>query len=206
MRVVNLILTALFVFTMSSYFQADTSHPLTVSIKLEKEYQRKFANTKLSKRIYGIKGDTLFQTKYDIQINLNNNSEKSVFIWLMTCSWLDNFLVNNEYIDLEGQGCDSNFPHLVEIKSGETKSYFTTISRDIKFENDKGKGNWPQVLTTKLGLITIVNLHDPKFENTFGYYSAMEDKSCWNIIWSNPLYLLSEKEATPDPIEFDIRN
>ncbi|MEI9912856.1 MAG: hypothetical protein WDO71_26365 [Bacteroidota bacterium] len=122
----------------------------------------------------------------------------------MTCSWLDNFLVNNNYIDLEGQECDSNFPELVEIKPGETKTFITTASKSLKFDYDKQKGNWPQVQTTKLGLITIANLYEPKLDNVFGYSLAMEDKSCWKVIWSNPLYLLSEKEATPDPITFDI--
>jgi hypothetical protein len=105
---------------------------------------------------------------------------------------------------LEGQNCDHNFPELVEIKPGQTKTLLTTASKSLKFDYDKQMGNWPQVQTTKFGLITIANLYDPKPDGVFGYTLAMEDKSAWKIIWINPLYLLSEKEATPDPITFDI--
>jgi hypothetical protein len=123
----------------------------------------------------------------------------------MTCSWLDNFLVNNNYIDLQGQECDNNFPHTVEFKAGETKKYYTTISRSLNF-NYAEKGDWPKVPATRLGLITIGNLYKAKIDYAGGYFLAMEDKSCWKIIWSNPLYLLSKKEATPDPLTFDIYN
>lgn len=207
MKAFNLILAALFLFTIDCYSQGDSTCPLTMSIKLEKTYQIKFLNSEYYQKLYAFKGDSLNQTMYDIQINLKNTSKKSVFIWLMTCSWLDNFLVNNNYIGIGGQACDSNFPNNVEIKPDEIKTFFTTISKSLKFDYDKHLGNFPQVQTTKLGLITISNLYERNLLNgTFGYELAMEDKSCWKIIWSNPLYLLSEKEAIPDPIIFDIKN
>jgi hypothetical protein len=32
----------------------------------------------------------------------------------------------------------------------------------------------------------------------------MEDESRWKMVWSNPLYLLTEKEANPDPVQISI--
>jgi hypothetical protein len=203
MKVCNFSFIALFVFANICYSQTDSTCPLTVFVKLEKKYQIKLSSKDFDKDIYAITGDSLLQTKYDIQINLTNTSKRTVFISLMTCSWLDNFLVNNNYIELEGQNCDNNFAEAVEFKSGETKKYFTTIWRSLKFDFAE-KGRFSKVPTTKLGLITIGSLFESKLDYAGGYYLAMEDKSCWKIIWSNPLYLLSEKEATSDPIIFDI--
>jgi hypothetical protein len=202
---IGILIIALILSATTTYSQTDSICPLTMSVKLEKTYQVKYQNTKLLKKRYAYKGDSLSQTLYDIQISLNNISKKPVFFWLMSCSWWDNFLVNNNYISFEYLGCDSNFPDLIEIKPGETKTLSVTASKSLKFDYDKNLGNWPQVPTTKLGLITIANLYEPTQGNVFGYSLSMEDKSSWKIIWSNPLYLLSGKEARPDPITFDVK-
>jgi hypothetical protein len=191
--------------TTTGYSQADSTCPLTMFIKLEKVHKIRISSKNLDKEKYAIKGDSIIRTKYDIQINLTNTSKKTVFISLMTCSWSDNFLVNNNYMRLEGQDCDHNFPGSVEFKAGETKKYIATLWKSLEVEYPQ-EGAWPKVPTTKLGLITLGNLYEQKLDYDGGYFLAMEDKSCWKIIWSNPLYLLSKKEATPDPITFDIDN
>jgi hypothetical protein len=191
------------------FAQHDTSYPLTLNIAIEKEYNQKFSKRSfaydIERGLYNIKKDSVTQKQYDIKVEIKNNSEKSVFIWLMSCSWEDNFEINNNYISLKGHSCDKNIPHLIEIKKGESKIYKTTLSKSIKFDYPcenciYGK----QVETSKLGLIIIDDIFKPKSEG-FGEYSlAMEDKSLWKRIWSNPLYLLTENELNPKPMEIPV--
>jgi hypothetical protein len=61
-----------------------------------------------------------------------------------------------------------------------------------------------QVETTKLGLVIIDDIYKPKLDGFFEYDLAMEDESRWKMVWSNPLYLLTEKEANPDPVQIPI--
>jgi hypothetical protein len=118
---------------------------------------------------------------------------KPVYIYLMSCSWEENFLINNNYINFKGHDCDKNIPTIVEIKPSETKTYNTTLVKSIKFDYSPqycvyGK----QVETTKLGLIIINDLF-LKNITSFDYDLLMEDMSKWTIIWSNPLYLLGKQ-------------
>jgi hypothetical protein len=104
---------------------------------------------------------------------------------------------------LIGEECDNNFPHIVEFKAGESKSFKTTLAKSMKL-NYKCDGctGFPQVETTKLGLIIVDDIFRRKPFNN--YFLAMEDKSVWKIVWSNSLYLLTEDEAHPKPLEFGI--
>ena len=115
----------------------------------------------------------------------------------MSCSWEDNFLVNNNYINMEGHDCPKNIPTLVEIKPGESKSYSTTLIKSIKFDYPcKYCVYGRQVETTKIGLIVISDITKPSSND---YFRNMEDKSKWKIYWSNPLYLL-DKQPEPKTI------
>ena len=139
---------------------------------------------------------------YDITLCIKNMSDSTVAFTLMTCSWADNFIVNNKYIDFVGRGCDNNFPATVKLKPGESRIYTTTLKKSMEFDY-KGDGctGFPRVETTKLGLIII---DDSSSRTLFDYFIAMEDKSAWKIVWSNPLYLLTEDEAHPKPLQFGI--
>ncbi len=187
------------------FAQQDTSYALAINIRIEKEYDLKFSKKDFSYEIsrghYNITTDSVKQTQYDIKIEIKNNSNKAAFIWLMTCSWEDNFQFNNNYIYFYRDGCDSNFPELRKIDSGESKIYEISIRKSIKFEYPCEYCIYgPQVETTKLGLIIIDDLFEPKLDAFLGYKLAMEDKSLWRIIWSNPLYLLTKNELSPKPV------
>ncbi len=197
---------AIIIFLSSNCFsQNDSTLLITVNIKVEKEYEltrgkEAYATTA---RDYGydITSDSVNQKYYDITVEIKNTSVKPIHIWLMTCSWEDNFIVNNNYMSIKMRPCDHNFPTPVEFKPGESKVYQTTLMKSIKFDYPCQNCIYgPQVETTKLGLIIIDDIFKNKL-GMFGYDLCMEDKSKWRIVWSNPLYLFGKQ---PEPVRFDV--
>jgi hypothetical protein len=175
--------------------------PIDVYIIVTKEYTS--SNPKgYYKQIYpytqlSIPGDSAQEKRYDINLIIKNNSTKDIYIPLMTCSWSDGFIVNNNYIFISGENCDRNFETIVKFKPGQSRTYRTTLFKSIKFDYaPEGTIYGPQVETTKLGLIIISDIFKEDAFKTLNYTVAMGDKSKWQIVWSNPLYLLGKQPAT----------
>ena len=175
----------------------DPPLPITVNIKVEKEYELKENKDNyaaiIRENYYVVNSDSVRQPYFDINLVISNTSNNSISIWLMKCSYYHNFIINNNYISIKGHGCDSNYPILVKFKPGESKKYKFTLARSIKFDYPCEHCNYgPQVETTKLGLIIIDDIFESKMR-VFDYAIAMNDKSKWRIVWSNPLQLLDKQ-------------
>ncbi len=186
------------------------SLPVAINIKVDKEYfityskKGHYIKDVIRENNYVVKSDSIRQKVFDISLTIKNNSNKIVMIWLMTCSWEDNFIVNNNYISFRGHNCDHNFQKLVEFKPSESKTYTSTLTKSIKFDYPCEYCIYgSQVETTKLGLIIIDDIFNHNL-SMLSYHNAMEDKSKWKIIWSNSLYLLTESEAHPKPVQIPI--
>jgi hypothetical protein len=198
MKKIFLLLSSAVFFSASCIATEDSTDAIKVEIKIIKEYELKSPKRDYIYEIrtngYQVKTDSVKQKRYDIEVAIKNTSDKPVYIWLMTCSWFDNFQFNNNYMSIEESGCDHNKPRLVEIKPGGARIYETTLSRSIKFDYPcKYCVYGQQVETTKMGLIIINNIFRQKEEGFLGYHLLMMDKSSWKIIWSNPLYLLGKQ-------------
>ena len=187
----------IFILSISSvcYLHAqNVSDSLIVEIKVKKEYfvthSKKFAEVIYRYENLDITKDSVAEKRFDIELTIKNASKSSMFIWLMSCSWEDNFFVNNNYIFIAGHDCDKNIPTIVEIKPDESKIYNTTLVKSIKFDYPcKNCIYGRQVEETKLGLILISDITKRDYIN---YTLSMEDKSKWKIIWSNSLPLLGK--------------
>jgi hypothetical protein len=206
----KLILFLILIFQLNECFAQCDSLPISVTIKVDKEYVKTYSKRSgrfadaIRRKIYVVKSDSIKEKQFDITLTLKNTSDTIISISLMTCSWEDNFIVNNKYIYLAGQECDNNFPTLVEFKPGESKVYTTTLIKSIKFDYPcDGCTGFPPVEATKLGLIIINDVFNRKPER-MNYFLGMGDKSTWTIVWSNALYLLTESEAHPKPLEFSV--
>jgi hypothetical protein len=191
-----------------NFSQEIKESPLEVELSLTKQYERTFGKNDfyfgLEHNGYEVTGDSLKQHFFDIKLTIKNNSKKSIYLWLMSCSWEDNFLINNEYMFFDIHGCNKNNPQRIEIKAGKSREYNTTIKKSIKFDNPcKGCIYGKQVETTKLGLIVI---NDPSKEEYIEYTTYVTDKSKWEIYWSNPLYLLTPNELNPTPMTIPVYN
>lgn len=206
----RLILSLILILQLSACLAQCDSIPISFKIKVDKEYVRTFSKHSvmfadaIRRKVYVVKSDSIKQKEFDITLTLTNTSDTIISISLMTCSWEDNFIINNDYISFWGQECDSNFPTLVEFKPGETKVYTTKLIKSIKFDYPcDGCTGFPTTEATKLGLIIINDVYNRKPERV-NYFLGMADKSMWTIVWSNALYLLTESEAHPKPLEFSI--
>jgi len=129
--------------------------------------------------------DTLKHEGYDIQLSIVNKSDKPIYFWLMTCSWEDNFIINNDYMEYVGGACTRNFPKIMHIKQNDSIVAKTSI---VRWQYH----TFGQLLNnTRFGFIYI---DTNKCKNDDGYMEIMWDKSKQdNIIWSNPLYLSKKK-------------
>ena len=117
---------------------------------------------------------------FDIKLTIENKSKEPVSFWMMTCSWEDNFIVNNDYVDFIPHECDGNFPRSIYLKSNERKELKSSI---LKYEMTR----YQTINTTKFGLIYIDTLNS---KNPLYFDEIMGDKSRHDkIIWSNAIYL-----------------
>ncbi len=181
----------------------NVSDSLLVEIKIKKEYfithSKKFAEAIYRYENLDITKDSVTEKRFDLELTIKNTSKSSMFIWLMSCSWEDNFFVNNNYIFFAGHDCDKNIPTIVEIKPGGNKKYNTTLVKSIKFDYPcKNCIYGRQVEETKLGLILISDIAKQDY---IDYTLSMEDRSKWKIIWSNSLSLLGKQ---PEPKTINI--
>jgi hypothetical protein len=203
------LISVVLLFGLSACYAQSDSLPISVTIKVDSAYVRtyskkgKFIKELIRRNNYVVKSDSIKEHFFDISLTIKNTSDTTIAISLMTCSWPDNFIVNNNYIHFTGQDCDRNFPHPVEFEPGESKVFTTTLAKSMKFDYPcDGCTGFPEVETTKLGLIIIDDIFRRK--PFVDYFVAMGDKSAWKIVWSNSLYLLTENEAHPKSLEFGI--
>lgn len=199
-------LIILSILSTSCNYSQGTDQPLQVKIKVTRQYDQTFDKETYyfgsEKNGYEVLGDSLQEQIFDISVELKNSSRESIYLWLMSCSWGDNFIINNDYMFPKGQECNSNYPKRIELKAGGSQEYIMTLTKSIKFAYPcKGCIYGKQVEATKLGLIVLNDI----FKNEYiDYTTYMNDKSKWKIYWSNSLYLLTSKELNPEPITIPV--
>lgn len=186
-----------------------SSDSLELNIKVLKEYQvahnKKYYEFGYRSESLNITKDTVHEKRFDIEVAIRNTSSRSMFIWLMSTFWEQNFRINNNYIYFAGRDIDHNFPNIVEVKPGESKLYYATLVMSIKFDFPCANCIYGrQVETTKLGLIIIDDVFNPQLDGFWGYDLAMDDESTWKTIWSNSLFLLTKDQANPKPVEIPV--
>lgn len=201
-----LIFTLILLETVCCNYSQETKSPLSVELKLTKQYDTTYRKKDFyfgqEKNGYDVSGDTLKQHLFDVDFTIKNNSKNSIFLWLMSCSWTDNLLVNNDYMFLDLEECNKNVPQRIEIKAGQSRTYSSNLTKSIRFDYPcKGCIYGKQVVTTKLGLIVINDIYKDEY---IDYITLMRDKSKWVIYWSNPLYFLTPKELNPEPLTIPV--
>ena len=124
--------------------------------------------------------DTTLHKAFDVKLSIINQSDVPVSFWIMTCSWDENFIINNDYIRFLGWGCLSNYPRLKRLNSNSRLELKASV---IKYDFTR----YQPIKTTKFGLIFIDSISCKK---TRDYDNIIGDKSKQDkIIWSNRIYL-----------------
>jgi len=129
--------------------------------------------------------DTLKHKTFDVKISIINKTGKPVSFCMMSSSWFDNFIINNDYMQFVSGTINHNFPVTKHLNMNDSLVFNASIERNnhTMYEN---------VETTKFGFIFIdssrCRVLDISFDSIIGDRS-LHDK----IIWSNPLYLNQRK-------------
>jgi hypothetical protein len=77
-------------------------------------------------KIGKIRDTILFKEKRrfaHVVVRLSNNSNDTLNYIHMTCSWSDSFIIDNKNIDIQGWGCDSNFPKVYKIPPHKSSTF-----------------------------------------------------------------------------------
>lgn len=119
--------------------------------------------------------------KYEVQIDIKNNTDSVINIVLMTCSWDDNVIINTPYISYSRGDCNGNYPRMINIKPHDKQTLTTNIQKNKYIQECETCPMYSKLIDLRMGLIVITDIHS--------YDSIMNDKSSWNIIWSNPIRL-----------------
>ena len=124
--------------------------------------------------------DTGSKKIYDVRLSIINKSLHPISFWMMTCSWEESFIINNDYTWFLGHDCNSNVPWPHHLNSGDSLVQNSSIIQE-------NGSRYRRVETTIFGLIYI----DSSNCRSYGQFDSINgDKSKWDrIIWSNPLYL-----------------
>lgn len=128
--------------------------------------------SKLNSNIFrGLTGDY-----YSVKIDLVNHTDSTLKFWIMTCYWQLNFISNSDELYLYNNGCDNNYPHIIEIEKNKSYSFdgVIRVSKELKLKKNR----------YKLGFIYI---KEKEIKDELDFMSKVtnkkpDDKS---IIWSN---------------------
>jgi hypothetical protein len=189
------IIIAFLILGFSECFSQEASNlPLTIKVIVDREYiltrHKSYYQKDIQRQGLVVNSDSVKQKFYDVSIDIKSTSNKPISIWLMKCSWEDNFIINNNYIFIQRLPCDSNYPIRITLRPGESKIYRGTLLKSIKFDYPGQQLFGQQVETTKFGLIVIGDIFaDEKID----YFLEMEDKSKWKMVWSNALFLYGKQ-------------
>lgn len=189
----TILLLIFFLLTSAKSF-GQAPQGLTIEIELKNDYLVQYAPYVGELKYVPAKKE-IAQKRYDVLIRLRNNSTDTVRIWLMKCSWYDNFIINNNYISFYSPGCDGNYPRIVTINPADSFLLNSTLKRDLAWDNPCGNcvpygpvglPYGSKVKTTRVGLIFVDGNAKLSLDD---YENITLDKSRWTIIWSNPIEL-----------------
>jgi hypothetical protein len=127
--------------------------------------------------------DSIKMKTYDIKLSIINRSNYPIAFWIMSCSWEDDFIINNDYVYFKGRNCNANFPWIRHLNPNDSLILTPTVWESYT--------EYQPVKTTKFGLIYI---DSAKYKHGQDFNEIIMDKSKYDhIIWSDPLYLSAPK-------------
>jgi hypothetical protein len=122
---------------------------------------------------------------YTLNIDLINNTDSTIQIWMMSCSWMENMLSNTAKAHLLGCNCDKNCPELYKIKSGQAITY----NGILRVKDTSVLKNHQEV---KLGFVLI---KEGETSGNGDFYRILSDKikRKKDFIWSNTIVFKERK-------------
>ena len=163
--------TSLVIILFCSYqnvFANDSSEIISVSadiVALDESINLKFPNAE--------------SQEYFIVISLSNTQDTSIHFQIMTCSWGESFIFNQDSFNLFYPGCDINVPVRIEIEAHNSVKFFGKLrcyKKNIDVINPP---------SFKIGFVDL--------PYKFGDAPYLKkDKMKYKIYWSNDILLQSK--------------
>lgn len=64
---------------------------------------------------------------YHTLLTIINNQDTAIHFYMMTCSWMDSWVCDNDSIQFHYPGCDSNFPIPIELPAKKAIKLYATL-------------------------------------------------------------------------------
>jgi len=110
--------------------------------------------------------------EYFIEIILTNTQDTIAHFRIMTCSWAESFVFDNDSLDLHYPGCDSNFPTDLDIPPHKSVKFFSVLHYHGK------KRSYDNPLSFKIGFV------DLPYDESLRWPYKIVDKFKYKIYWS----------------------
>lgn len=105
---------------------------------------------------------------YNLRIELRNNSDSTIRLWTMSCSWEENWIFNNDSLALRLINCDSNYPIIIELEPGHVIGYDHVL---IVHKSFKIKEN-----TNLLNKIGFIYIKENEIKNIEDFRHLLNDR------------------------------
>jgi len=112
---------------------------------------------------------------YNVPVTLTNTSDKTLNYYSLSCSWQDNYDVNNDKLYIEHVDCDKNSPIWLKIPSGKSETVFLKLILKKPLP--------PKQLSFKIGF-NLIKLDKKIWEGIL-----LHEPTIKNQIWSNEITL-----------------
>jgi len=117
-------------------------------------------------------GESLFKVK----LKIKNNTDNTIYYWIMTCSWKENWISQNGSLSLYNPECIKNFPTIRKFDSKEIKDIDGVICVKDTFNTLHGKD-------FKLGFV-LIRKNEITNESEFDDKLDYKIKNKQDIFWS----------------------
>lgn len=110
----------------------------------------------------------------EIQIQFLKNKENTKFYGIMSCSYDQNFILDNEDFKFEIYNCDSNYPSSIKFNYEKSKNYKLLVTKKSKSKNKYFKIGYKKIIV-------------PKDSDFIDSYNEQFQNKKYEILWSKPI-------------------
>lgn len=180
--------------TSTSFGQDTTAYPLKAEARVMNDDGYYPFPGRKPYSYWDFRWGVLYGKLSNVELKITNISDKTVYFRTMSCSWEENLILSNTFVESIRWGCDKNVDLFVSLEPGESSLFETTISilPDYSYtylriaEREK-------LSATRLGFVIIADF----FKKDYSFLWPPNDKSIYQlahdektriaVIWSNPL-------------------
>jgi len=110
----------------------------------------------------------------EIEIQFTKNNKNKNNYGIMSCSYDQNFIIDNKDFKFQIINCDSNYPSLIEFKKSKSAKYKLLVTKYPKSKSQHYKIGYKKIIVPND--FSIIDSYNEQFEN-----------KKYEILWSEPI-------------------